>query len=95
MQHHPKEQNMFDVEFDKAMRPLAEAMFQALKKVPNSEDHITAFTHGAAAVLEALGIPAWMVADPAFRRGLEVVVAAVKMTAPPVPPADVHEGSKT
>jgi hypothetical protein len=74
---------MIDLKFTEAMQPLAEAMFQALRKVPNAEDHITAFTYGSAAVVEALGIPAQMVASPTFRYVLAFAVAMEQRLALP------------
>jgi hypothetical protein len=79
MQHHPKEQTMTDVKFDGAMAPLVDALIDGLTKDPIG---IGVYQKGAAAVVEALGIPAQMVANAQFRADLAALVG--RHTLPPI-----------
>lgn len=83
---------MIDVKFNEAMEPLEDALRRSFANAPTIQGPRNDDRNAAAAVVEALGIPAWMVADPAFRRGLEVVVGVVKATAPStLPPIRADE----
>lgn len=68
---------MIDVKFKEAMNPLAKALQEKLFDIPKCEPG-PIYTRAAAAVVEALGIPAQMVADKNFRAQLLLLVDACK-----------------
>lgn len=72
---------MTDVNFVEAMKPLVQALRTGQDQYPLSSDRDL---RAAAAVVEALGIPAQMVANPAFRTDLAALVA--RHALPPIRP---------
>lgn len=77
MQFPPEENTVIDVKFKEAMKPLAKALQEKLFDIPKCEPG-PIYTRAAAAVVEALGIPAQMVADKNFRAQLLLLVDACK-----------------
>ena len=69
---------MIDVKFNEAMKPLVDAMNKAADTSRDSPGGATFGRAMAAAVVEALGIPAQMVANKAFRAQLHLLVDACK-----------------
>lgn len=69
---------MIDVKFNEAMKPLVQAMVNAASNPPAHESVGNMRRVIAAAVVEALGIPAQMVADKNFRAQLLLLVDACK-----------------
>lgn len=68
---------MIDVKFNEAMKPLVQAMMDTINGFPTwSEITPQHRNSAAAAVVEALGIPAQMVASPTFMKDLKVLVGA-------------------
>lgn len=68
---------MIDVKFNEAMEPLVQAMLGAHEKHYDLGPDLSE-RHAAAAVVEALGIPAQMVEDDDFRADLMALVDAHK-----------------
>lgn len=66
---------MIDVKFDEAMRPLAKVLREAQEKHKDKYPLLRE-RHISAAVVEALGIPAQMVASPEFMADLKLLVSS-------------------
>lgn len=68
---------MIDVKFTEAMMPLVQALRSKEARPKATPDDVRLPNHNAqaAAVVEALGIPAQMVANPVFMADLKALVA--------------------
>lgn len=78
---------MIDVKFNEAMKPLVQAMESKIcdTSAPGPVSNMS--RNAAAAVVEALGIPAQMVASPEFRRDLSLLVESHKSADGQNPPS--------
>lgn len=78
---------MIDVKFNEAMKPLEDALRRSFANAPTIQGLRNDDRNAAAAVVEALGIPAQFVANKAFRAQLALLVDACKADADTTPTA--------